>query len=164
MGVVANFDPVGFVAAFPEFSGCTPAQLTGYFTRATLIQANDGTGPVNDLAVQSMLLNLLTAHIGYLSAPRDANGNPSATGQPSPQIVGRLSSAGEGSVSAQFDMGNVEAGSPSQPWYMQTRYGAEWWAATASYRTAIYRAHPTIIGQPINAPRRFAYGDGNFAE
>jgi hypothetical protein len=129
---------------YPEFLNVTQAMATNYFNRATLMCTNDTcnpayssgeTPPGNTLLT---LLYLLTSHIAWLSAPRDSQGNISSVGAPESSVVGRISSASEGSVSMQTDMGDANAGSPSQAWYMQTRYGAEYWAATAGYRTAVY--------------------------
>ena len=154
------FDYATFVAMFPEFAGLSQPQAQGYFNRATLLFANCGwTGALPQAAT---LLDLLTAHIAWLSAPRDANGNPSSSGQPPSELVGRISNASEGSVSVQTDMGEATAGSPSQPWYMQTKYGAEYWAATAQFRTAFPvvrpRVPPGLAGSYPFFPRgRFIY-------
>jgi hypothetical protein len=129
---------------YPEFLNVTQGMATNYFNRATLLCTNNTcnpayssseTPPGNTLLT---LLYLLTSHIAWLSAPRDSQGNISSVGSPESSLVGRISSASEGSVSVQTDMGDANAGSPSQAWYMQTRYGAEYWAATAGYRTAVY--------------------------
>jgi hypothetical protein len=144
-----TFNPTTFKDAYPEFAACTTGQLTAWFTRASFLCGNEACNPVN--AVTGMLescLWLLTAHIGWLNAPRDANGNPAASGQPASPIVGRVNTASEGSVSVGADMGEATAGSPSQPWYMQTKYGAEYWAATAPVRTARYVAQPSLSPQP----------------
>ena len=152
-GPVVVFSYAGFTEEFPEFSALSQAQCQGYFNRAQAFFANntcnpafgvDGTG----LFMGSML-NLLTAHIAWLNAPRDSNGNPSATGSSaSTPAVGMIKSASEGSVSVGLDIGDVAGGSPSQPYYMQTRYGTEFWFATAGFRTAIYAANPTRVVQP----------------
>ena len=147
-----------FVAEFPEFSALSAPQAQGYFNRATRLCANSTLNPAfgcDNGVTLGLLLNLLTAHIAWLNAPRDANGNPAATGSAqSTPPGGRISSANEGSASAQFDMGEATAGSPSQPWYMQTRYGAEYWAATAGYRTARSSALPTFVPSGIYTGRR----------
>jgi hypothetical protein len=137
MGVIYAFSYSDFIAAFPMFSNVNQAQATGFFNRATNIFANDGTGPVQVASQQENLLNLLTAHIAWLGAFRDANGMPSSTGTiPPPAAVGRVSSGSEGSVSVQLDMGEANAGSPSQAWYMTSVFGSEFWFATAQFRTA----------------------------
>lgn len=150
MGAIATFDPATFKAEFPEFAALSDPQLNGIFTRATLIFANDGSGPVADAGQQLALLNLLTAHIAWMNAARDAAGNPASTGTAPTATAGRIASASEGSVSLSFDVGS-ESSSPSQAWYLQTRYGFEFWTATAQYRTARYVARPTRVGQPIFA-------------
>jgi hypothetical protein len=137
-----TFDPAAFIAAFPDFAGCSAPQLQGYFNRATLLFANAGwTGALPQAAT---LLDLLTAHIAWLNAPRDANDNPSSQGQPASPLVGRVTNASEGSVSVQVDMGEADAGSPSQAYFMQTKWGAEFWAATAQFRTAFPVIRPRV--------------------
>jgi len=160
MGVIVAFDYNAWVAEFPEFAAISSGQATGFFNRATNIFANDGSGPVCTTTQQSALLNLLTAHIAWLNAFRDANGMPSSTGtNPPPSVVGRINSATEGSVSVQSDMGDANAGSPSQAWYMQTRYGAEFWAGTAQFRTMRYSPRPTIV---VNGVYPYVGGNGPY--
>lgn len=141
-----------WIAQFGEFSAVNPVAAQAWFNRATNFCSNDTCNPafVNDPtgATLTGLLYLLTSHIAWLNAPRDANGNPAATGAPASPIVGRIDQASEGSVSVHADMGDVNAGSPSQAWYMTTRYGSEFWYATAGIRTAFYVAQPTIVPGP----------------
>ena len=136
---VVTFDNGYWGTNFPLFANVGQTLGQSYFNRASFLCANDGWNPVNCTpgALQN-LLYLLTCHIAWLNAPRDANGNPAATGSPASPIVGRIDQATEGSVSVHADMGDATAGSPSQPWYMQTTWGAEYWAATAGVRTARY--------------------------
>jgi len=129
-GVVA-FDWGFFQGAFPELaSSVTMQQAQGYFNRAALLCDNTSMSPICDSSVGGQrytLLHLLTAHITALNAPLN--------GAPSSPLVGRVTNATEGSVSVQADM-------PNQPqaaaWYQQTKYGAEYWAATAQYRKFLY--------------------------
>ena len=140
------FDYPTWVGQFPEFANCSSPQGQGWFNRATLLCADWPTNPANcPPAMLQTLLYLLTSHIGWLNAPRDLNGNPAATGLPASPIVGRINTASQGSVSVGADMGDANAGSPSQAWYEQSKYGSEYWAATAGFRTARY----------IGPPRRF---------
>ena len=124
MTVAFNYS--AWSARYPEFSTVTEQTAQLYFNEACLYCDNTGTGPVKDEAVLSVLLNMLTAHIAYLSTPgRDS--------------VGRVSSASEGSVSASFDL-QVPG---SAAWFAQSKYGLAFWQATAQYRTArIYRGQP----------------------
>lgn len=120
---------------FPEFAAVNPVQAEFYFDLATVVQRNDGTGPVCSPTTQLNLLNLLTSHIAtqYSQSLGDPSpGSPKDANSP----VGRISSATEGSVTVQTDYGsNV---SQQMAWAITTKYGALWWALTAQYRTARY--------------------------
>lgn len=134
------------------------------FSLASLFLPNDDTSPVRNLTQRAELLGLITAHLAQLglgssAAPTlsypasplsQANGTPAAgwsqatasdgpqiaeTPQSQPTLVGRITSARMGSIEVQADAGPV---SGSQGWWMQTPYGAAYWAATAFLRTARY--------------------------
>lgn len=138
MGVVVAFDFSAFTALFPEMTPVGVPLATAYFGIAETMHANDGSGPIGDATLQSNLLYMLTAHLAQLFAARDASGNPSSSGAPSPTIVGRISSASEGSVSVQAEA--LEGFNTAQAsWLAQTKYGALYWAATAQFRTFRYR-------------------------
>ena len=139
-----TFSYATFIATFPEFSGLSSAQVQAYFNRATgAIVANSCSNPMNADGNLPYLIYLATAHVAWLNSPKDANGNPAATGQPASPLVGRVSQASEGSVSVSVD---YPVGQDAQERYLaQTKYGAEFWAATAPYRTARYMARPTIV-------------------
>lgn len=150
MSAPVTFVFADWVAIFPEFAATNPAAAASWFNRATFLCGNEACNPANRVpGMLQDLLYLLTSHIAWLNAPRDANGNPAATGAPAPPIVGRINTASEGSVSVGADMGDANAGSPSQAWYMQTKYGAEYWAATAFVRTGRYAALPTVVPGPV---------------
>ena len=154
MTVPVVFSFTTWTGQYPEFAAVTPAMGQNYFNRATRFCANSFRNPAIscDDGTLDILLYLLTSHIAWLNAPRDANGNPAATGSlPSP-LVGRIDQATEGSVSVHADMGDATAGSPSQPWYEQTKYGSEYWAMTAGVRTARAVSMPTIVAQPPYSP------------
>lgn len=105
----------------------TPVQAASLFAQATIFQRNDGTGPICDPVLQLALLNMVVAHLAYLQY-----GLP---GQPPSPLVGRISSASQGSVSVSTDYGSQPQ---SAAWWVQTKYGAEWWAATLVWRTMRY--------------------------
>jgi len=90
-----------------------------------------------------VLLYLLTAHVAALSYGENGQG-------PRP-LVGRISSATEGSVSVSAEY-NVAPGSAQ--WYAQTGYGAQYWEATAKYRVGRYRPAPTGYAVPVVFPWR----------
>lgn len=138
MGVVI-FDPSAFKLRYPEFSSVDDALLQQYFTQATIYLDNTDFSRVSDLAVRAMLLNMLVAHIAFLYS--------GANGQSPSGLVGRIDSASEGSVSVHADMPGVTANSA---WYMQTKYGADYWNATAPFRTFQY-----ISG---HSPSNYPYG------
>jgi hypothetical protein len=160
--------PVTFVfadwaAAFPLFANCDPTMAQSWFNRATFLCGNLPSNPTNCVpGMVQNLLYLLTAHIAFLNAPRDGSGNPAATGTPAPPIVGRINSASEGSVSVGADMGDVNAGGPSQAWYMQTTWGSEFWAATAAVRTFQYVPAPRFGPGLLYTGRRGFFTGGLF--
>ena len=125
------FDPAAFKARYPEFAAVANATLAACFTEAGLYLSNADNSPVRSLTRRAILLNMLTAHVAYIG------GILSADGMPRP--VGRLSQAGEGSVSATFE--NLTPGSAA--WFMQSQYGAAFWQATTSLRGFRYVAQPT---------------------
>lgn len=138
-----TFDYAVWVARYPEFSAVSEPLATAYFGEAGLYCENVTSNPAFPAGVLPTLLNMLTAHIAWLNAPRDANGNPASTGQPAPNLVGRINSAAEGSVNVGLEWKG--SGSPSEDWFTQTKYGAAFWQASAQFRTARYVAHPTIV-------------------
>ena len=139
------FDFQTWVASFPEFSALTPAQGQAYFNDATLICANSASNQINRDGNLAALLYWLTSHFAWLKCPKDANGNPAATGQIASQLVGRISDAAEGSVHVTTDWQMGGDATALEKFLAQTKYGAAYWAATSQYRTARYLARPTIV-------------------
>ena len=145
---VVIFDDTWFTtwtAMFPAFGCLTETQGQAYFNLATLYVENSTRNPAWCAGILPQLLYLVTAHVAWLLAPRDANGNPAPQGTPAAQIVGRINSATQGSVS----VGTVldgEPGSPSQAFYSQTEYGLMAWQAMAALRTYRYTVNPTNVG------------------
>lgn len=145
MGVVVAFDYAQWSATYPEFSGLVDAtQAQNYFDIATAIHRNDGGGPVNSAAQQLALLNMLTAHIATMFGPTQAGASATPTG-----IVGRVSSAAEGSVSVQSAAYSTNV-FEQMAWFIQTKYGAMYWTATAPFRTARYipSKNRGVVGPP----------------
>lgn len=127
-----TFDPAAFKVCYPEFASVADARLSFFFTQACLYLSNESTSPVQNIARRSLLLNMITAHIGFI------NGALSADGQARP--VGRVSQAGEGSVNASFE--DLTPGSAA--WFQQSQYGAAYWQATSSLRGFRYIPCPTV--------------------
>lgn len=151
-----TFDYAAFVARYPEFGAIGQVLAQAYFDDAGAYCENDACNPAFGITVYNgstpmtllaRLLNMLTAHIAFLSAPRDAQGNPAASGSPPSPLVGRISSAAEGSVNVSVELG--ESGSPSEAFFSQTSYGLAFWQASAQFRTARYAAQPTIIADGV---------------
>jgi hypothetical protein len=130
MGVIATFSWPTFIQLFPEFSYLNSAQGVLYFNLATAVHRNDGGGPITDATQQLNLLNIATAHVIKLLAQRQ-------DGEQSPDLVGRITNASEGSVSVAAEM--PMPANANAAWWNQTKYGAMYWLATAPYRTMRYR-------------------------
>jgi hypothetical protein len=130
LGVVV-FDPAAFKLLYPAFNTVLDAALTQNFAEATLYLNNSCCSGVSDANVRETLLNLLTAHVTAL--------NNGVNGQTPSGIVGRVNQATQGSVSVAADYGAV---SQSSAFYLQTPWGARFWAATANYRTTQYVGPP----------------------
>ena len=126
-GVVV-FNLAEFTGIYPEFTGVGSAAAQNQFNIATLFLRNCCSSAVFDPNIRQSLLYMLTAHNIFLFVPCAAN-----TSQP-PGIVGRINNAAEGSVSVAAEMPGVTL---NAAFFMQTKYGAQFWAATALYRTMI---------------------------
>jgi Protein of unknown function (DUF4054) len=139
VGVTVTFNYAAWVLRYPEFSD-VPAELAAlYFAEAGVYHNNGGTGPPQDANIQSVLMNMATAHIAKRYAVRQ--------GQEASDLVGRISSVTQGSESAQTE--NDYPPGTAQ-WWQTTKYGADYWHATAGMRTFQYRAPPTgPVGFPF---------------
>lgn len=138
-----------FIAMWGEFAGVSEPQMENYFTLAGSYFGNETANPAFLTGVPNMtrISYMATAHIAWLMAPRDSNGNPSSTGAMSPQTVGQVTNASEGSVSV--GLASVASGKNElAAWWAQTRYGLMFWQATAQFRQAQYLALPSIVAGP----------------
>jgi Protein of unknown function (DUF4054) len=132
MGEQAAFDFYSWSLRFPEFANIDPGLAKLYFNEAGIFCANDGSGLIPDKATQTVILNLLTAHIVQLNI---------GSCRP-PDAVGRLNQVTEGSITAGLEY-DTPPGTPQ--WYAQTKYGAEAYAlmAAAGLHSARYLSgHP----------------------
>lgn len=146
-----TFNYTLWTTQFPEFSALTEAQGQFYFDLATVIQRNDGRGPVSNPSTALNLLNLLTSFMATQYSQSMGDQSPGSA-KPANTPVGRISDATEGSVTARTDYGATI--SQQQAYLIQNKYGATWWALTAQYRTARY-----VPGQLQSGA---AYGAGGF--
>lgn len=129
---VVIFVPADFKVAFPEFAAVPDLRLTTTFAAATAILDNTDASPVVDVEQRQAMFYYLVAHLLTLFGTTVAG---SAGAGPS-GVVGRLSSATEGSVSSSFEM-NVPPNA-SAAWWNQTQYGATFWLMTLPYRSFRY--------------------------
>ena len=124
---VVVFNSANFIQRYPEFTAVDPGLLGQYFTEAGMYLNNTDTSRVTDIALRTIMLNMITAHIACL--------NKVANGAAANPLVGRISSASEGSVHVSVDMGKPSA---FGEWFMQTQYGASYWALSKQYRMMHY--------------------------
>lgn len=129
MGVAVGISYDQWIASFPEFQGITQTQFNICYGEAQIFHRNDGGGPVRTGMAQTTLLLLMISHICQIQF--GTPGNPASPNDP----VGRVTNAGEGSVSVGFE-NSFPPGTPQ--WFQQTKYGAMYWTATAVYRTMRY--------------------------
>lgn len=142
---VAVFDHAAWILRYPEFKGAVDVSRAAlFFAEAGLYLDNTDASPVQDVAARLMLLNMLTAHIAALSGALEPDGKPSG-------MVGRISSASEGSVSVSADSG-LQPGTAA--WFQQTGYGLSFWQATKPYRMARYVPAAPHITEPWARPWR----------
>ncbi|MGG6193053.1 DUF4054 domain-containing protein [Pantoea allii] len=143
---VVIFDIAKFRARYPEFASVSDELLQAYFTEATVYLNNTDSSPVTDVDQRAVFLNMLVAHLAAI--------NSGVGGQAASGLVGRVTSASEGSVSVSVEAGPSSAASW---WYMQTPYGAQFWQATLPYRTIRYLPGGSPSMYPYHYNRRGYY-------
>lgn len=132
---VVVFDPVQFKIAFPEFQAVPDARLLVLFQVAQGMLDNTDASIVVDLQQRTTMFWYLVAHLLTLYG----TGVSSSAGGGGPSgVVGRLSTATEGTVTASYEF-NIPA-SASAAWWNQTQYGATYWMMMAPYRSFRYVA------------------------
>lgn len=152
MSDAVTFNYAVWVARYPEFTAVSEGLASSYFDEATLYWRNDGGSAAPTTAIQSTLLNMLTAHIAALYVQSQGAPSPGSA-QPANTPVGRIASAAEGSVNVSTELAPVP-GSSLQPWLAQTKYGLSFWAASAFSRTMRYVSgalQPGGIDAPFNS-------------
>lgn len=133
----AVFEYQSWAFSFPELAPWVPpGKAAQYWDEATMLISNGARSPITDIPTRTKLLNLAVAHLAKLRSP--------IGGQEPSGLVGRISSATQGSVSV-----STSYMSPaSAEFWNQTPYGAMLWVALAPYRTFRYIPHPTRVVQP----------------
>lgn len=118
---VVVFDPELFRAMYPACAAMSDTELAGFFTTATLLVSNRESSriPYNppETIDREVLLYAATCHMAEL-ATRGSG------------AVGRVASAGEGSVNTALTMGARNNAS----WWEQTQCGATVWQLLLPYR------------------------------
>lgn len=135
MGFIVAFDYDRWVTRYPEFVAVQQATAELYFQEAGMYWRNDGFSPCRTADIQSLILDMLTAHVAALYSQSQGSETPGAP-QDANSPVGRLTSATQGSVTVQYDAGIPP--SEQSAFFMQTKYGFGFWRATAAYRTMRY--------------------------
>jgi hypothetical protein len=131
MSVQVTFDYDAFIARYPEFATTVTKPLAeALFAEATVYHANDGSGPVATEDQQRVLLNMLVAHLAVQGGYGAGGASP---------FIGPITNASEGSVSVSSQP-LTAAG--TEAWFLTTKYGSNYWFATAQYRTMRYRPGP----------------------
>lgn len=125
MDGVVVFVIAEFRALYPTIKA-TDAQLEMHFKFAVWLLGNDKCSLVKDLEMRKYFLYLLVAHMATLDQQAD-EGSP---------VVGRVSSATEGTVSIGLDYGEMN---DNARWYLQTPYGAKYWQMIKRFRSMLYR-------------------------
>ena len=127
MGAIATFSYPSWSARYPELAACVaPDMAAQYFVEAGLYLDNTGNSPVSDVGQQGALLNMIVAHLASISG--------AGAGGQSSGLVGRISSATQGSVSVSTEL-NTPVGAA---FWAQSKYGLSFWQATARFRTFRY--------------------------
>lgn len=118
---IVTFDPAAFKVRYPEFASVDDALLQAYFDEAAMAYLdNTEASRVQQVEQRTVLFNMLVAHAAALAAL---------------SLVGRIATATEGSVTVAAAMDGVPG---TAAWFMQTKYGAAYWQATAAFRTMLY--------------------------
>jgi hypothetical protein len=134
----AIFDYTFWATIYPEFNSTVfEPQAQECFNTATLFLDNSGFSLVpltyNGQPMRVRILGMITAQIAQLYYG-------SAWQGVSP-LVGRMSSASQGSVSTSTEM----AGAPFEAaWFLQTKYGFMAWQALQPFMSAVYIAPPQV--------------------
>lgn len=131
---IAQLDPNEWLKLYPMYDNLTIEQVDDLLIAATDFLENTVCSVVQDVEKRKRLIYLVAAHLAYLFY-QDKNGNGGAGG-----LVGRLSSATEGSVSVGSTMSNVPF---SAEFFLQSPFGFAFWQRTLVYRMGLYtpRAH-----------------------
>lgn len=133
-----------WIAAYPEFNVpptvVLAPQAQRFFAQADLYFDNGPSAPARFRITdeqQTQIMWMLVAHLAQLRV--------GSNGQAASGLVGRISSASEGSVSVSTEFPTTA----NSAWFLQTPYGADFWQATAALRTMHYRPKQGRFGNGL---------------
>lgn len=132
-------DVTVFRAMYPEFSSLSDLEIENLFMLAQVLLENNDCSVVVNEEKRKVLLYLLTAHLAFLGVGISPT-SPGAGSSPGAKssIVGRISSATEGSVTIGLDLAsNIPF---RAAYFAQSKYGLLFWQMMAPYRTGLYYA------------------------
>lgn len=130
MAIVA-LDVDYFARRYPTINVSDADLLQDYFDESCMFVNNTDSSIVSDVGERKILLHLLMAHIAALNGFDSPDGSDVSSG-----LVGRVTSATEGSVTVSTDYG--ASISEQQAYFLQTPFGADFWAKTKKYRSFMY--------------------------
>lgn len=134
-----DFDYGAWLVAYPELANRGNA---GQITQlAVLAQMVVPLERIADVDQKLAIWQLAVSHLVELRLP--SGGSPASQG-----LLGRISSAGEGSANVSLDVGPIKT--PTQAWFMQTRYGFMLWPLLGQYRMFRYISGPARTWPLIN--------------
>ena len=123
MAEIVDLDLVLWRGSYPRYSAATDAQIVLWWDVAQELIDNTPASPIPfnppEIRTRQIILYALVCHLAALDARGDG-------------AVGRIASAGEGSVNSSFDYGVQSA---SSAWWNQTQAGATAWRLLKPYRT-----------------------------
>ena len=134
---IVSFDPVAFVAQYPEFATTTNPRMVSMFNLAqyTFLDNSDNS-PVMDINFRTQLFFMAVGHLLLLFGLAPTV-RPDGTIDNTPP--GRITNATEGTITTGFQL-EVTNMNGSAPWWNQTKYGAMYWMSTARFRSFKYAA------------------------
>ena len=113
----APFVYATWAARYPEFNGVVAPSLASLYYAEALKYAGRAQA-------DTVIVYALTAHVAAINAPVDEG--------EANNLVGRISSASQGSVSVSTDLDTPQAAA----FFAQTKYGLSAWQMMAPYRVA----------------------------
>ena len=137
MGAIATFVYSDWYAVYQQFSNVGYNRINNVVLPVAQIYCrNDGGGPINDVTTQTQALWLMVAHVAQIMF--------GSVDQPLTGAVGRVASAGQGSVSVSLDY----ATPGSEAWFNQTPYGAAYIAMVKPFTMGFYAPKQTPVYRP----------------